>query len=241
MDLTGQRFGKLTAVSRILGERRTLWLCRCDCGKETHVRMESLVYWSRHSSRSCGCGRGFDLIGRTFGCLTVIGPHPKQKGSKKIKGWQCQCSCGKTKIFQANHLVSGGSASCGCRTYYLKPDSGLREVFSQYRTHARKRGNAWGLTQAEFGVLIASPCHYCGVPPSNRFSQGKSGRAFIYSGVDRSDNTLGYIPSNSVPCCGQCNHAKKNFPLKQFTDWLARVSAFQASLAAKAAREDVGL
>ena len=52
-DLTGQRFGKLVALSRE-GYRggQSLWLCRCDCGKTTTVAMSNLK--SGHTT-SCGC------------------------------------------------------------------------------------------------------------------------------------------------------------------------------------------
>ena len=54
LDLTGQRFGKLTVTGPAdnIGNR-TAWLCRCDCGRETVVR--TLHLRSGHVS-SCGCG-----------------------------------------------------------------------------------------------------------------------------------------------------------------------------------------
>lgn len=55
IDLTGQRFGRLTVVSfygRI--KSQTKWICRCECGNETLVSSESL---RKGDSRSCGCYR----------------------------------------------------------------------------------------------------------------------------------------------------------------------------------------
>ena len=52
-DLTGQRFGFLTVISR--NERKsdvTYWNCVCDCGKETVVSRPSLI---QGRTRSCGC------------------------------------------------------------------------------------------------------------------------------------------------------------------------------------------
>lgn len=53
IDLTGQRFGHLVALSRE-GYRsgQSLWLCRCDCGKTATVSMSNLR--SGHTT-SCGC------------------------------------------------------------------------------------------------------------------------------------------------------------------------------------------
>lgn len=47
-DLTGQRFGYLTAV-RYLGKSK--WECRCDCGKVSHVKADNL---KSGNSKSCG-------------------------------------------------------------------------------------------------------------------------------------------------------------------------------------------
>lgn len=61
IDLTGQRFGKLTAIKLIPREERTwsnkerAWLCKCDCGNEVIVRQRSLL--SSRMTRSCGCIR----------------------------------------------------------------------------------------------------------------------------------------------------------------------------------------
>lgn len=54
LDLTGRRFGMLTAVR--LGEKRTSgrlhWVCRCDCGALKEVNSNNLV---RGKSSNCGC------------------------------------------------------------------------------------------------------------------------------------------------------------------------------------------
>lgn len=51
IDITGQKFGKLTAL-RYLGKSR--WLCKCDCGEETIAVTNHLR--SGHTI-SCGCIR----------------------------------------------------------------------------------------------------------------------------------------------------------------------------------------
>lgn len=53
-DRTGQRFGKLTALS-IAGRnelKKVLWRCQCDCGKQTVVVSGDLV---SGNTTSCGC------------------------------------------------------------------------------------------------------------------------------------------------------------------------------------------
>lgn len=52
-DYTGERFGKLTVLSRAeTRNRSTYWLCRCDCGVEKTIRKDAL---RTGSQISCGC------------------------------------------------------------------------------------------------------------------------------------------------------------------------------------------
>lgn len=57
-DLTGQKFGKLTVIKRYKSTNinnktnKTLWLCKCDCGKEIVVTRTNLI---TGNSKSCGC------------------------------------------------------------------------------------------------------------------------------------------------------------------------------------------
>lgn len=57
IDLTGQRFGKLTVI-KDSGERASnrcvLWECKCDCGNIIKVSSDSL---RNNNQKSCGCER----------------------------------------------------------------------------------------------------------------------------------------------------------------------------------------
>ena len=53
-DITGMRFGRLVALE-YAGKginKQTLWICKCDCGNKTIVRLESLT---SGRTQSCGC------------------------------------------------------------------------------------------------------------------------------------------------------------------------------------------
>lgn len=55
LNLTGQRFGRLVAVTRAENSgNRVVWTVRCDCGSTLTVRAEDL---RSGNSRSCGCLR----------------------------------------------------------------------------------------------------------------------------------------------------------------------------------------
>lgn len=54
IDLTGQKFNKLTAVERLENDNGGIpvWLCKCDCGNFTRVRGKNL---KNGAVKSCGC------------------------------------------------------------------------------------------------------------------------------------------------------------------------------------------
>lgn len=59
-DLTGQRFGLLIVLrffERRLcpsGQTKSMWLCKCDCGKD---RIVSRIHLTSGHAQSCGCSR----------------------------------------------------------------------------------------------------------------------------------------------------------------------------------------
>ena len=56
IDLTGQRFGRLTAIKRAYVDKdhESFWLCKCDCGNEVVVGIGCL---NSGNTQSCGCSR----------------------------------------------------------------------------------------------------------------------------------------------------------------------------------------
>lgn len=53
-DITGQKFGRLTAIS-YYGKTKanhSLWLCKCECGNTKTIELGSLT---RNRTKSCGC------------------------------------------------------------------------------------------------------------------------------------------------------------------------------------------
>jgi hypothetical protein len=58
-DITGQKFGRLTAIERVedyvfpkSGCHLSKWRCKCECGKEVDVAISSL---KNGNTKSCGC------------------------------------------------------------------------------------------------------------------------------------------------------------------------------------------
>lgn len=131
-DLTGKRFGRLTVISRAENRKdgKARWKCLCDCGKETIVYAYSL---KRGNTKSCGCIRSEDLTGKRFGHLTVIGkaePYITPKGVECIQ-WLCRCDCGNERKVVSNHLLSGRTDNCGCKTGERISESNIIDLTGQ--------------------------------------------------------------------------------------------------------------
>lgn len=54
IDLTGEKFGRLTVLAHAgkTNDRKALWLCRCECGNETTTTGKRL---RKGETLSCGC------------------------------------------------------------------------------------------------------------------------------------------------------------------------------------------
>lgn len=120
IDLTGQKFGRLTVIKRAenyispKGQTQTQWLCQCECYGEDSLKIISSSNLKRGKVKSCGCLPKpiKDLIGQRFGRLVVIERVGKGKRGDSI--WLCECDCGNKKEVTGIHLKTGGTQSCGC-------------------------------------------------------------------------------------------------------------------------------
>lgn len=60
IDLTGKRFGKLTAISKADSRNKhTYWLCECDCGKRKEIQTTNLTSGATTSCGQCNKKSGF--------------------------------------------------------------------------------------------------------------------------------------------------------------------------------------
>lgn len=166
-------------------------------------------------------GRRFqDITGHRFGLLTVI----EKVGLVGNNGyWRCVCDCGAVREVRASSLFSHKARSCGSskhRRGTLGPTQ-LRVRLWYAKAEARKRGLEWSLSDEQFVQLSCCPCSYCGRGGCNATSLRDIVEA---GGIDRFDNSLGYTPENSVPCCTACNQAKNDMTAEQFIAHCAAVA-----------------
>ncbi|MCD7864296.1 MAG: transcriptional regulator [Lachnospiraceae bacterium] len=122
-DITGQRFGMLTALYST-GRKDTsgsyFWHCVCDCGSETDASLHQLQAGYR---KSCGCLSHppvKDLTGKRFGRLVVERYAGKRSGKHY---WTCLCDCGQETTAAQSLLLDGRTRSCGCLKQDLARES----------------------------------------------------------------------------------------------------------------------
>jgi len=128
-DLTGQIFNHWTVLKldEERSNKKTYWICQCDCENKTIKSVRSDGLTSGHS-KSCGCENKRlaaermrkigsnsqvrqDLTGQDFGFWHVIDRAENQNGHV---AWNCICKCGTKRAVLRQSLTSGASQSCGC-------------------------------------------------------------------------------------------------------------------------------
>lgn len=103
IDVAGQRFGMLIALYRDPSSTvtRSLWVCRCDCGRETRVIVASL---RNRNSKSCGCLRGESH--KEAG-------HGNIPSSKEYRAWhEMKKRCYNPKVKSFKHYGARGVTIC---------------------------------------------------------------------------------------------------------------------------------
>lgn len=141
IDLTGQKFGRLTVVNesgfvRSGGQKKIKWLCTCDCGNRTEATSGLL---KSGNTKSCGClskelasKRNMDdLTGQRFGRLVVLEDAGRSCGGKVR--WLCRCDCGGTTTVIGGNLKSGRTSSCGC----IRAELSKKRVETHGESHTR--------------------------------------------------------------------------------------------------------
>lgn len=155
------------------------------------------------------------MMGMQVNDWKIIGIRPNKRKAFVL----AQCVCGKIKEVRARSIRTQVSKNCGCKKgiklrgkqKILGTDSALTGLFSSYRTTAKRRNFDFNLSIEEFKEITSKNCYYCEIEPSSRMEKHKY--IYYYNGIDRVDNSKGYIKGNIVPCCTQCNTKKGGMSL----------------------------
>lgn len=105
----------------------------------------------------------------------------------------------------------------------LKKDKSSRK----YKSIAGYRNYIFDLTKDEFRELTKNNCYYCGQFPKSLHTARNAFGSYVYNGIDRVNNNIGYNRENCVTCCGICNRAKNDSSIEEFKTWIKNLIQYQ--------------
>jgi hypothetical protein len=248
----GEKYGLLTVIAeaglKSVGRQQLRYFnCQCRCGHNVCVQGRLLT---AGNTTSCGCklqrykaslkGKPQCRMqtGQKWNYLTLVRWVRTEKHHALC---EFLCACGSSIITSLQDVKHGNIKSCGClrkeqarrmgNRYGPKlklpiGQSGFNRLFRQYRYQALHRKIAFSLDLVTFSSKTKADCYYCG-KPAGQFSEGSSNKDthYVYNGLDRVNNALGYTVENTVPCCADCNRAKRTRIQDEFIAWAKRIAA----------------
>jgi len=99
----------------------------------------------------------------------------------------------------------------------------LTYLFNNYRSNAKRRGYTFTFLREEFAAIIAKNCFYCDGPPLSLAKRDYD--SILYNGIDRLDNSHGYVQGNCVACCRRCNMMKGTMSVQEFFEAIKIIHA----------------
>lgn len=178
LDITGKKFGKLTATKPATNgsNKRTRWECLCDCGKICVKNTDTLV---AGNTRSCGCipkhkvqfNKDYSyLIDQKINKLTVLKETFDSKGRKCLT---CKCDCGTIKDILSTRIANNKVVSCGCyrievvksitgeKHHNWNPDKSTEE---KNKDRTQRRHKEWDSVKWRKAVFLRDGfrCQLCG-------------------------------------------------------------------------------
>jgi hypothetical protein len=187
-----------------------------NCGKFLKYKSGANCLDATRKKQLCkSCTNTFsktlNLVGQTFGKLTVISLHGKTRFRYNI--WLCKCECGGIKTATTNDLRRGDTRSCGCLYHQPKVFNRKRPfeaLYNRFLSSAKNSSVQVAITFERFlEYTKIKECFYCGSPiiwaEYNVAAQKNSG----YN-LDRKDSQDIYREENVVVCCRTCNQAKSD-------------------------------
>ena len=152
--------------------------------------------------------RVIDITGRRFGRLVALELCLERNGDGGTL-WHCHCDCDAECVVRGDRLRRGGSKSCGCYRRERGKKQFTKHGLSQTRAYRIWRGmltrclNPRHRSYPDYGGRDDVPVTVC-----ERWRFGENGQhpflCFLADmdhpppglTIDRTDNSLGYMPSN---------------------------------------------
>jgi len=167
-----------------------------------------------------------------YGRLTVLNQAGYNKSGHAM--WFCRCDCGNFTITTGTNLRKGYTQSCGClvreKASHLidtrklpEGEASFNNTLGHMKFGAKKRNLEWTLSDKQARYLLSQPCYYCGAQPKIHKNTHSLNGDFPYTGLDRMDNSKGYLLGNVVSCCPTCNFMKHVLSLSDFKKHIIKI------------------
>ena len=148
--------------------------------------------------------------------------------SDYLKKWSGYCAkCGskikwENKEYAEKQKLSHKGKKGG---HSLSPgESSFNSMYSAYVNSAKKRNLIFELTKEQFREIVMQDCYYCGCKPDQKhYYTKKSNGCWVSNGIDRKDDSIGYILSNCVSSCKICNYAKQGLDDTEFLEHIKKI------------------
>jgi hypothetical protein len=171
-----------------------------------------------------------DITGQRFNKLTAV--RYAGKDARGNSQWYCVCECGGEKYTTLSNLKYNNTRSCGCDKAAIIEKmadarriekSSLIHLYRKYNQGAKTRNYVFDITLDEFEQLTSGYCAYCGAEPNREARTNGKQPLYVYNGIDRIDNSIGYVLNNCVPCCGRCNWMKADLSVDDFLTHITKI------------------
>ncbi len=91
------------------------------------------------------------------------------------------------------------------------------QSFNTYKRSANIKQLEFGLTIDDYIKLVENPCYYCGIIDADKG----------FNGIDRKDQTKGYIEDNCASCCKMCNYLKGSLHYETFIKRIIHIITYK--------------
>ncbi len=175
------------------------------------------------------------LIGKTFNNIKILKVSHIDENSRRFYTIKC-LRCKKLSYMRSDRFSGTQKLNtcCHCRqenaiTKSIKratPNTVFNVLYKHCENGAISRNYIFLLSLHEFKSIITKNCFYCGNEPQLTGSSKSINKSKIIvknNGIDRIDNSIGYILSNCVPCCKMCNHMKKDYSKNDFLSHIDKI------------------
>ena len=209
-----------------------IWIARCKCGKETEITTTQIKF---EFKKTCGCRINLlenvkDYTGLETNKFIIL-KKQKTKAKNQCYEYIALCKfCNKEFITNSQKISTNrGCNNCGICPKREKRKNGYEVLYKSYQYSAKKRKLEFNLKIEEFIETVTKNCYYCGMEPSLRDNERKI-LSIYTNGIDRLNNTKGYLKDNCVPCCPTCNLMKLNLTEEVFIEKCQRITNYRSKI-----------